>query len=492
VEDSPSRLTSDHKSFTVRIPDGHPFSANAVCRSLLETIDDDPTAMAARDDSLDQILRGTPYRALEVLGRGGMGLVVAAEKVSIGRKVAVKVLHRDLAGDEGIVDRLRVEAQTLGRISSPHVVQVLDLGRTADGRPYLAMEKLEGRTLRDEIKEVGKVDPARALDIAEQALRGLGEAHALGVVHRDVKPENLFLTTDRGSLLVKVLDFGVAKVVRSGGVAPPIIPTDEGITVGTPRYLAPEQVLGQVKIDHRIDVYAMGLVLWSMLAGTAPLDDCSDAVELAKKQLKGISLPSLTSLVPGLPRAFDALVARATARDRDARFPDAEAFCKAIAAARVSLRAPQRAAPVQVVTQAMATLEPPTLDAATREVAILEPSTIEGPSQLGPPDLATVALPSIPTARVQHAAARPAGAQTLHSAGANRHGGPISPAIPAAPTSPAITEMTAHGGSWSTFAVVVIVTVVVLAALGVGVLFLFFGADPSGMAPVSSSLVVTG
>jgi serine/threonine protein kinase len=285
--------------------------------------------MASGGESVEELLRGTAYTALRVLGRGGMGLVLLAERNDLGRRVAVKVLHGDLAKDVGIVDRLRIEAQTLGRITSPHVVQVLDLGKTGDGRPFLVMEHLLGQTLRDRIKEGGPLPPDLALDVADQALRGLGEAHALGVVHRDVKPENVFLAEERPGAppLVKVLDFGVAKVLRgSSGIAPPVVPTDEGVTVGTPRYLAPEQVLGSHKIDARADVYAMGLVLWAMLVGKFPFDDCNDAIELAKRQIRGADLPPPSALIPGLPRAIDALVARATARDRDCRYDDAAAF----------------------------------------------------------------------------------------------------------------------------------------------------------------------
>jgi serine/threonine protein kinase len=472
--------------------------------------------MASGGESVEGLLRGTAYTALRVLGRGGMGLVLLAERNDLGRKVAVKVLHGDLAKDAGIVDRLRIEAQTLGRITSPHVVQVLDLGKTGDGRPFLVMEHLLGQTLRDRIKDGGPLPPDLALDVADQALRGLGEAHALGVVHRDVKPENVFLAEDRPGAppVVKVLDFGVAKVLRgSSGIAPPVVPTDEGVTVGTPRYLAPEQVLGAQKIDARADVYAMGLVLWATLVGKFPFDDCNDAIELAKRQIRGAELPPPSTLVPGLPRAVDALVARATAKERESRYDDAAAFRKAIEVARGALRAAKEPAaapqpPRQLVTMAMETLDPSTLLEQTH-AAPSDPSTLDGPTRDAPPELATVALPTIDRTAVPTTARSP-GVQTMQSSVANRHA-PVTVAMAAfTPTPPPVamaaeqrwdpamatsmatamplgaTTAPRDQGTWRTFAVVVAVTVVVLGVIAAAVLFLgTFGIarhDP----PVSS------
>ncbi len=449
--------------------------------------------MASGGEDVEQLLQGTAYTAIRVLGRGGMGLVLLAERNDLGRRVAVKLLHGDLARDAGIVDRLRIEAQTLGRINSPHVVQVLDLGKTADGRPFLVMEELQGRTLREQIKEKGALEPDRALDVADQALRGLAEAHAIGIVHRDVKPENVFLADERQSSgwVVKVLDFGVAKVLRTAsGIAPPVVPTDEGVTVGTPRYLAPEQVLGSQKIDARADVYAMGLVLWAMLVGKFPFDGCNDAIELAKRQIQGANLAPPSSLVPGLPRAVDALVARATARERDDRYDDAAAFRKAIEVARAAVRtgkAPAATAaapppPRQLVTMAMETLDPATLVEETH-AAPSDPSTLDGPTRDAPPELATVALPTIEPTSVPRTARSP-GVHTMQSGVANRHAPPVTLAMAAfTPTPPPVaiaadptraTSAPHDESSWRTFALVVLATVIVLGAIGAALLFLGF------------------
>jgi serine/threonine-protein kinase len=458
--------------------------------------------MARGGVDVGDLLRGTPYRAVTVLGRGGMGLVVEAERVDLGRRVAVKVLHREIAADRGIVDRLRIEAQTLGRITSPHVVQVLDLGRTEDGRPFLAMERLAGATLRDRIKANGALAPDLALEIADQILRGLGEAHAIGIVHRDVKPENVFLVDERGGgVLAKVLDFGVAKVLRGGGdIAPPVVPTEEGVTVGTPRYLAPEQVLGSGRVDHRADLYAVGLVLWAMLVGKLPFADSSDPVELARRQIQGTGVPPPSSLVPGLPRALDALVARATAKARDDRYPDADAFRRALAVARAALREAQRPpSPArQPFTIAMDTIDPATLVDPTIE-APADPSTADASTRDGPaPEAPTVALPEGATGAAAARGTllvRPSDGftnvpRTVRSAEAP-HPAPPTLAMVLTPTPPAIAvaatpQDAGRDGGLRTFLVVVAVTVLVLGALATAALLLGGGAAAARQPPLSS------
>ena len=178
-----------------------------------------PQRLAAELD-LDRLLEGTPYRALDVLGQGGMGLVVGAEHRALGKHVVVKLLRRESAHDEHLADRLRVEAQALARLRHENLVEVHDLGRTPAGRPYYVMERLHGRTLSEEIAARGALPPLEAVDIARQALSGLMAAHHAGLVHRDIKPANIFLcepSRPGGRRAVKVLDFGVAKVLPEAG-----------------------------------------------------------------------------------------------------------------------------------------------------------------------------------------------------------------------------------------------------------------------------------
>ncbi len=209
-------------------------------------------------------LAGTPYVVLRLLGQGGMGEVYEVEHRALGRRFAVKVLHRSHAGRSDLSARLRAEARSIARLRHPGLPGVFDLGVTDGGRPYFAMELLEGRDLRTELARLGVVAVPTALDLVLQALSALSLAHAAGIVHRDLKLENLFLCDD-GTL--KVLDFGVAKLLHAGASM-----TAPDAVIGTPRTMAPEQCAAQ-PIDPRADIYAMGLVLYELVAGRGPFDE---------------------------------------------------------------------------------------------------------------------------------------------------------------------------------------------------------------------------
>ena len=207
------------------------------------------------------------YRVVSWLGRGGMGAVYEAVHRRIGKRVAIKVLREDLAEDPEIRARFVNEARAVNDIGHEHLVDVSDIAEGDDGGPtYLVMELLRGRVLRDVLRQQGsRLPPQRAVYIIDQVADALGAAHAAGIIHRDMKPENVFLTTRAGQRdFAVVMDFGVAKLSDSGGVK-----TSTGALLGTPYYMSPEQT-ESVGIDPRADIYALGVMLYEMLTGGVP------------------------------------------------------------------------------------------------------------------------------------------------------------------------------------------------------------------------------
>ena len=268
-----------------------------------------------------------------------MGEVVEAEHRALGKTVVVKLLQRDLARRPDLVDRMRLEGQALARLEHENLVAVIDLQVTLEGRPYLVMERLRGRTLRDELEQRGALPAAEAIELARQALAGLGAAHDAGIVHRDVTLANLFLCDPRPGAtnrVLKLLDFGLAKVVsRAGGRAPrPLAAsTEEGVTMGTPRFFSPEQAAG-TSVDARTDVYAMGIVLYTMVAGRGPFADLVAVDELLDAH-RTLTPPKPSIHAPSpLPEGLDEVIAQAMAKRPDDRFADAASFVRALDEAR--------------------------------------------------------------------------------------------------------------------------------------------------------------
>ena len=211
------------------------------------------------------------YEVVSVLGEGGMGAVYLATHPFMGRKAAIKVLRRELAEDPGLVERFMNEARAANAIHHPNIIDIIDVGRLPSGIPYLMMEFLEGESLAQRIAGQ-RVDIALAVNIAKQTASALGAAHAKGIVHRDLKPDNLFLVPDGEQQFgsrVKVLDFGIAKL--RGELSGSGAKTQSGSVMGTPPYMSPEQCRGITdEIDHRTDVYALGIILYEMLTGAPP------------------------------------------------------------------------------------------------------------------------------------------------------------------------------------------------------------------------------
>lgn len=282
------------------------------------------------EQAYDPLDGSEKYRVLRELGRGGMGEVFLGEHIGLGTRVVIKLLHLELSGKSALVDRMRLEAQACARLSHPNVVRVTDFDRTPKGRPFFVMEYLPGRSLSEEVEARGGFLPvAEAIDVTRQALAGLAHAHAAGLVHRDMKLDNLFVvdpSTLGGRTLIKILDFGVAKVMQgaSGDAPSPLmVPTGTGVVVGTPRFFAPEQARGQ-RLDHRADIYAMGLVLYSLVAGRGPFDDAKNITEMARAHVLTAPEPPSRFARQAIPPALDAAVLRAVAKRPEDRHQSAE------------------------------------------------------------------------------------------------------------------------------------------------------------------------
>ena len=261
------------------------------------------------------------YKVLSYLGAGGMGAVYLAEHMRIGQAVALKVLHADMARDPKLVRRFEDEARAAARAGHRNIVQVFDFGELPDGRSYFVMERLKGQSLAQVISAGNRLPVQQALLIAREIALALGAAHRAGVVHRDLKPDNVFLVDDDGdAMAVKVLDFGIAKLQRDPGRAGL---TEAGLVFGTPSYMSPEQARASGDIDGRSDLYALGIVLFEMLTGYVPFKGEPGEV-LAKHILT--APPDPRAIVGTIPEPIALLVLRLLSKDREERFANAEAL----------------------------------------------------------------------------------------------------------------------------------------------------------------------
>ncbi len=275
---------------------------------------------------IGQLLDGR-YLVESQVARGGMATVYLARDVRLERTIALKIAHPELAGDREFVDRFIGEAHAVARLSSPNVVAVFDQGSTGDLN-YIAMEYVPGPTLRELLVARGRLSPREALDIIERVLAGLAAAHDAGIIHRDVKPENVLLGNGTA---VKVADFGLARA--SSGIRH----TRSGLLIGTAAYLAPEQVISNAA-DQRTDVYAAGVMLFELLTGQQPHTGDTPLAVAYKHVNSVVRAPS--SVNPDLPPALDALVTLATSRDPDLRPADARSFLHAIKEVRRGMPLP--------------------------------------------------------------------------------------------------------------------------------------------------------
>ena len=265
------------------------------------------------------------YRVEQKIGEGGMGAVYLARHIHLQKPYAIKVLTTTVANNGQAVERLKQEAIAASSIEHDNIVDVVNFDRADDGSVFIVMELLRGESLHARLAR-GPMAPSEALPIAWQICAALGAAHARGIVHRDLKPENVFLAKRGDGERVKVLDFGISKV--KSAEADGVRMTRTGQLVGTPLYMSPEQAKGEQDIDLRVDVYALGVMLYEMLVGAPPFDG-RNYFELLWKH-GNEPPPSMRSRKEGLPEALDRVVLRALAKDRDARFASMEAFSLAL------------------------------------------------------------------------------------------------------------------------------------------------------------------
>ena len=269
---------------------------------------------------------------LEPLSSGGMGAVWLADHEGLRTRVVVKFMLGGLDSSDSARTRFSREAAAAAQVKSPHVVQMLDHGVSDDGVPFIVMEHLEGHDLGDEIEQHGALDPAKVVAIVTQVAKALSKVHAAGLLHRDIKPDNIFLCAGEEEIFVKLLDFGIAKssaVDQGDGSLDG--ETKTGQIVGTPYYMSPEQVTAQKVIDHRSDLWALGVVAYEALTGQRPYDGPSFGA-LAVKIATGAP-PKPSEANPALPPAVDLWFAKACARSAADRFPNAREMAEAFRAA---------------------------------------------------------------------------------------------------------------------------------------------------------------
>lgn len=282
-------------------------------------------------DLRGQVIAGR-YRVDEVVGEGGMGVVYGGEQISLQRPVAIKVLNPELSEDEHLRGRFEREARSTARLEHPNIVQVLELGTTEQGLMFIVMQRLEGEDLADYI--TGPIAPLRAVEFTLQILRALEHAHKQGVVHRDLKPDNIFVTKDdSGAENLKLLDFGIAKIMdngdRDGNDTSPV--TQLGMVFGTPQFMSPEQATG-MEIDERSDLYSTGLMLYTMLNGTPPFQG-DDLVAVARMQVTVEPQP-LSEEIPADLRGF---VTHMLKKNRDERVSSSEEARRTLETMRLAL-----------------------------------------------------------------------------------------------------------------------------------------------------------
>jgi eukaryotic-like serine/threonine-protein kinase len=263
---------------------------------------------------LGQILDGR-YRVERLLGEGGMGAVYEGRHVVVGKRVAIKILHAEYAANEEVLKRFYREAQAAAAIGHKNIIDIMDVGATPSNEPYLVMEYLEGEDLESMLSRTGPLKVETACAILEPALLALGAAHDKGIVHRDLKPANIFLCrSDDGHHTVKLIDFGISKF--TGGTGSTKL-TQTGSLLGTPSYMSPEQARGRMDVDHRTDIYSMGVILYQMLTGALPYHG-ENYNALLSSLLTEQPRP-LRALNPSVPVDVDALVLRELSKDPSER-----------------------------------------------------------------------------------------------------------------------------------------------------------------------------
>ena len=297
-------------------------------------------------DPLVGVLLDGRYRVEAKIAAGGMSTVYRGHDVRLDRQVALKVMDSRYADDREFLTRFQREARAIARLKSPGLVALYDQGTDA-AHPFLVMELVDGGTLRELLRERGPMPPHAVVAVLRPLLSGLGVAHHAGLVHRDVKPENVLISRDGE---VKLVDFGLVRATAEAGI------TSTSVILGTAAYLSPEQVLG-AETGPRSDVYAAGIMAFELLTGTTPFKGDS-AITVANQRLDQ-DVPPPSSVIDGVPGQFDEFIARATAREADARFSDAAAMGAELDAIAEELALPQFRVPAPKSSAQHASAGPP-------------------------------------------------------------------------------------------------------------------------------------
>ena len=332
-------------------------------------------------------LIGQKYRIVRPIGEGGMGAVYEARHEMLGSSVALKFLHSDLAQRPGLGDRFMQEARVSATVQSPHVTRVTDVDRASDGSIYLVMELLLGESLQQRLDRQPVLPRDEAIDIALQTLAGLEAAHAVGVVHRDLKPDNVFLMPTAGGPVVKLLDFGIAKLRQTSEFRQSL--TRPGAVMGTPEYMAPEQAFAADQVDARADIYSCGVILYEMLSGHRPVEG-NDAGTIIEQVIRRKATP-LLERDPRLPSGLADLVGRALAPNPDERPRTAREFRLELARFAGALSHAGRLAAVEVLDAWRPSLVPQAPPAVASNVSA--PPQVSPPSQIPSPPAAPSHVP---------------------------------------------------------------------------------------------------
>ncbi len=327
------------------------------------------------------------YRILRLLGKGGMGTVWVAENLRVKRQVAIKVLLRSAAEAAGdALLRFEREAQAAGKIGSDHIVEVLDLGTTAEGDRFMVMEYLEGDTLKQRMRR-GRLDPQKTAAVFCELLEGLTAAHAAGIVHRDIKPDNIFLQKEKAGHRdwVKILDFGISKFSQLSGDEGQV--TRVGMVMGTPFYMSPEQARTAHAVDTRSDLYSVAVMLFETLTGQVPFSGTTFAELLFKIAFE--PQPHPKTVMPTLDDEICAIILRGMERDPAARFQTAGDFAEALKAWNARRDAQPAARSAQLMTMPLPQRAPPPPAAVTSHGLLAPPP----PAPLNSPTFAFVPAP---------------------------------------------------------------------------------------------------
>ena len=280
---------------------------------------------------------GDTYRITRLIGIGGMGAIYEAAHLGVGRRVAVKMMSKELAAHSEALARFRREVKVTTELAHAHIVDVFDFGASPTGEPYLVMEYLDGEDLEQALEREGRMPLRVAVQIVNQVASALAVAHGEGVVHRDLKPGNVFLLrVEGGGVFVKVVDFGISKVLKATTTKL----TMARAVVGTPEFMAPEQAAGRVdQVDHRSDQWAVACLAWHMLSGRLPFWQ-PEVHAILEQVISGEPTPLARDLAHCIPREVDKVLRRALSKRREDRFPTITAFARAFEAAAAGVSVP--------------------------------------------------------------------------------------------------------------------------------------------------------